>query len=383
MKIIEVYNKQTQKAFLELPRFIYKNDSNWIAPLETDIKNIFSNKTNKLLNQGAEVKRWLIYENNVVVGRIAAFVNPNYKEQQPTGGIGFFECVNNQKAAHLLFDTAKAWLENKGMQAMDGPINLGERDQWWGLLVEGFQSPLYQMNYNLPYYQQLFESYGFKNYFNQECYQLTIGSKLSDRLQKFHQRIKASNQYQAEYFQKKNLKKYVQDFVTIYNDAWSVHGGGKQLTFEQALKIFKQMRPVIVEKLIWFVYHNNRPIAFWVNLPELNVYFSKLNGKFGWFEKLKFLFLKTFTENKKVVGLVFGVVQEFQGRGVEAFMIEEGRAVFFNELKIEQYEMQWIGDFNPKMIKIAHELGATLSRKFTTYRYLFDSSMEFQRHRIL
>ena len=48
-----------------------------------------------------------------------------------------FECVNNQKAANLLFDTAKEWLTEKGYNSMDGPINFGERDKWWGCLVEG------------------------------------------------------------------------------------------------------------------------------------------------------------------------------------------------------------------------------------------------------
>ena len=53
-----------------------------------------------------------------------------------------------------LFDTGKemaAW--RRGMEAMDGPINFGERDRWWGLVVEGFQEPMYCMNYNYPYYQ--------------------------------------------------------------------------------------------------------------------------------------------------------------------------------------------------------------------------------------
>ncbi len=24
------------------------------------------------------------------------------------------------------------------MEAMDGPINFGDRDRWWGLLIDGF-----------------------------------------------------------------------------------------------------------------------------------------------------------------------------------------------------------------------------------------------------
>ena len=54
---------------------------------------------------------------------------------------------------------------------MDGPINFGDRDQWWGLLVKGFEfTPLYANPYNFEYYIKLFENYGFQNYFNQHTY---------------------------------------------------------------------------------------------------------------------------------------------------------------------------------------------------------------------
>ena len=84
--------------------------------------------------------------------------------------MGFFECINDKQAAHQLFDACKTWLQQHGMEAMDGPINFGDREQWWGLLVDGFTPPNYAMPYNSLYYKELFESYGFQNYFNQYTY---------------------------------------------------------------------------------------------------------------------------------------------------------------------------------------------------------------------
>ena len=75
-------------------------------------------------------------EEGKLIGRIAAFVNKKYKnkgDDVPVGGIGFFDCINDQEAADMLFDVAKHWLIQKGMEAMDGPINFGERDRWWGI----------------------------------------------------------------------------------------------------------------------------------------------------------------------------------------------------------------------------------------------------------
>ena len=52
----------------------------------------------------------------------------------------------------------------RGMEAMDGPNKFRERDKFWGLLIEGFHEPLYGMNFHAPYYQKLFENYGFQIY---------------------------------------------------------------------------------------------------------------------------------------------------------------------------------------------------------------------------
>src|SRR3546814_3717429 len=74
---------------------------------------------------------------------------------------------------------AKTWLEGKGMEAMDGPINFGDRDKWWGLLVDGFYEPCYTCNYNPPYYQDFFEQYGFQLYFKQYTYLRKVKEKVN------------------------------------------------------------------------------------------------------------------------------------------------------------------------------------------------------------
>jgi len=66
------------------------------------------------------------------------------------------------------------------MEAMDGPVNFGERHQWWGLLVDGFSEPNYCMPYNFTYYRDLFEDYGFQLYFNQYTYHRTTDPNLQD-----------------------------------------------------------------------------------------------------------------------------------------------------------------------------------------------------------
>lgn len=388
MQFIPVNDSLTARQFIQVPVQLYQNDPNWIRPLDKDINEVFDEKKNKAFRFG-EAERWILKNGDgKLIGRIAAFFNKKYKNKEddvPVGGIGFFECINNQAAADLMLDNAKHWLMQKGMQAMDGPINFGERDKWWGLVTKGFDEPLYCMNYNPLYYVALFENYGFKLFFNQVCFGLHPKAPLEKKINDRHAACDKNPEFSSKHIKKGQLEKFASDFTTIYNKAWAGHGGLKQMEKKQVLLLFNTMKPVMDEKLIWFAYHKDEPIAMFVNIPDLNQWFKYLNGQFGLLHKLKFLWLKKFRPNKKFSGVVFGVVPEWQGKGVDAYVIGESAKVIQQpDVHYTEYEMQWIGDFNPKMINIAESLGETFrSRNLVTYRYLFDRTKEFKRHPIL
>src|SRR5687768_3290509 len=221
-----VTDKAGAKEFIQVSLGIYKNDPNFIRPLDKDINEVFDPGKNKAFRSGECARSILKDKNENLIGRIAAFVNKKYRnkgDEQPTGGIGFFECINDQTAADMLFDVAKSWLTQRGMEAMDGPINFGERDRWWGLVVEGFKPPIYLMNYNLPYYKSLFENYGFKNFYNQVCWHLFVQTKLSEKFYQLHQKYAALPEFKAVKINKKNISKFANDFSIVYNDAWASH----------------------------------------------------------------------------------------------------------------------------------------------------------------
>lgn len=383
MKVEKVVTNKHKKEFLAFPARLFSGDSNYIRPLDKDIEGVFDPERNKFFRFG-ECERFLfLNDQKEVVGKIAVFINKKYKQKQPIGGFGFFDCIDEEETANFIFDFAKNWLQQKGMEAMDGPINFGERDKFWGLLTEGFSEPLYAMNYNAPYYKKLFENYGFQVYFNQLCFGRKIHNPVADKFLEMHERISKNKAISAKRMKVKNLEKFAIDFTEIYNKAWANHGEGKQLTNAQTLKLFLTLKPVINEHISWFIYENEKPIAMWMNIPDLNQWFKYLNGKFGILQKLKFLLMKKLTKNKKMVGLVFGIVPEWQKKGIDGFMIWEGTNHFRKATDFEDYEMQWIGDFNPKMMKIAESLETEVTRKLATYRFLFDREKEFERHPVL
>jgi len=384
--LVEVSTPKLMNEFLEVNVTLNKNNPNYIRPLDKDVLDVFNPKKNKTYRFGTPILWILRNDKTEPVGRIAAFTNKKYKnkgDDVPVGGIGFFDCINDQAAANTLLNIAKNWLEQQGMQAMDGPINFGERDRWWGLLVKGFQPPLYCMNYNPPYYQNLFETYGYQPFFNQVCFGKQSKQKLSDKTLVRHAIFEKNPDFEVRTIKKTELEKYASDFATVYNKAWAGHGGLKELKKEQVMLMFKKMKPVMDEKIIWYVYHKEKPIAIFVNLPDLNQWFKHLNGKFDLFHKLKFLWVKKTKPCTKFNGIVFGIIPEFQGKGIDAFIAGEAyKTVIY--MDYTEYEMQWIGDFNPKMLNVALSLGDVhQTRQLITYRYLFDRSKEFVRHPVL
>ncbi len=387
MQLISVTNASLAKEFIKANVELNSRYPAYIRPLDKDINGVFDPIVNKAFRQG-ECIRWILKDGEGrLAGRIAAFVNKKYKskgDEVPVGGIGFFDCINDQGAADMLFDVAKHWLMQKGMEAMDGPINFGERDNWWGLVTQGFRPPLYSMNFNPPYYKELFEQYGFRLFFQQYCFGVDPKKPLNQKILDRHAALAKDPAFSARHIDKKQLEKYADDFVIVYNKAWAGHGGMKQMKKDQALLLFKKMKPFMDEKIVWFAYYNDEPIAMFLNIPDLNQYFKHFNGKLGLIQKLHFLWLQYRGACHKFTGVAFGVVPEFQARGVDAYIIEETNRIVQQLTRYTDYEMQWIGDFNPKMVNVAKSLGDTeISCTLTTYRYLFDRTRAFQRHPML
>ncbi len=380
----EVTTRALVREWIDFPKRLYKDDRVWVCPLDGSVEAVFDPSKNKLFADG-EAVRWVVRdERGEVVGRIAAFYNREQAaiEEQPTGGCGFFEAIDDYEVARMLFDASRDWLAERGMEAMDGPINFGPRDSWWGVLVSGFEhQPLYENPYNPPYYQALFEQYGFQNYFNQHTYlrELRTGA-FSDSVYERVKRLKENPGYRFEHISKKELVKVAEDFRTIYNKAWANFSGVKAMEPTQARALMEMLRPIIDEKLIYFAFYNDEPIGFFIMVPDLNRIIGRFNGKFGLWQKLQLMWLlKVSKKADRIFGIIFGVAPEYHGKGIESGIIYEFEQQV-GKLPYKSLELAWMGDFNPVMMRMVEGyVCATRHKMHTTYRYLFDRTREFHR----
>lgn len=384
-RIIEVSTKAHRREFLDLVDLIYKGNKYWVRPLDTDIEAVFDPAKNEMFNNG-EACRWLVLDSgDQVVGRIGAFYNTEQAaiEEQPTGGCGFFESIDSNEVANLLFDTAKSWLETKGMQAMDGPINFGDRANWWGVLVKGFEfEPLYCNPYNPEYYQHLFEDYGFMNYFNQHTFlRPLIPGLLGEAVYNRIERLEKENLFTFSAIDKKRINDYAEQFRTVYNGAWAKFTGVKPIDSQHAKTLLETMKPIIDGDLMYFAYHEGEPVGFFIMMPDLNRIIGKFHGRFGKIQQLRLILELKLRPVNRAAGLIFGVLPEFQGKGIESGMMYAFERVLKSKKKsYKTMELTWVGDFNPVMIRMCENyVCATKLKMHATYRYLFDREKEFKR----
>lgn len=389
MQISEVKTPKDNKEFLEFPKRLYKGDNNWVCMLDSETEKIFDPKKNYLFRQG-EASRWILKdEEGETIGRIAAFFDraKASANRQPTGGIGFFEVIESKEAAFALFNAGKEWLSSHGMEAMDGPINFGENDNNWGLLVEGFMQQGYGMPYHKKYYRDFFEAYGFRNYYEQYSYHRMVRNQKGEieefppRIMKIAEWLSKRPGYSFQHFEFSRKEKFVSDLVEIYNSAWAVFKDDfTPLDPELLDSSFQKAKSVIDEEIIWFAYFNDKPIAFFILFPDLNQIIKPFKGKLHIWNMIRFVWFRAIHKMTRMRAIVGGVNPTHQNSGVESAIFFQLYQVFKRKPWYKELELSWVGDYNPKMIAIYEALGAHRAKMHITYRYMINDKIEFVRY---
>lgn len=374
MKIIPVKDKKSSPRFHDVARIIYKDNPVWICPLDKTVEEIFHPETNVFFKHGDAI-RWILEDDRGnLIGRVAAFINEKkaYNFDQPTGGMGFFECINDSEAAFLLFDAARKWLEERGMQAMDGPINFGENDNFWGLLVDGFEhTPAFGMNYHQPYYTKFFEEYGFETYFEQVTNHLDLKKEFPERFWKIAKWVMNKPQLKFRHFEYKKADKFIDDLKEVYDDAWKFHENFTPINKDDIYHSLEEAKPILEEEFVWYAYYDDEPIAFFIMFPDFNQILKHFNGKIQWWDIPKFLWLKNSNTMTRARVTIMGVKPKYQRMGIESGIFWHLKEVMNRKPHYSELELSWVGDFNPKMQRIHQAVNSVFGKKHITYRKVF------------
>ncbi|MEX2463837.1 MAG: hypothetical protein WD513_06040 [Balneolaceae bacterium] len=364
--ITYVTSKEEKKAFIHFPYRHYEDDQYWIAPLLIEQKKLLDTKKNPFYNN-AEISLFNASFNDKPAGRIAAIIDHRYNHfhQTKTGFFGFFECIDNQSTADLLFKVAEDWLLEKGMTQVMGPANPGMMDEI-GILVEGFDKyPSILMPYHKSYYDKIVKTAGYTKEMDLLTYLVTQDSVDRDRAARAVEIVrKRLPGIQIRKIKLRKIKDEVKIIREIFNSAWKNNWGFIPLSTEEFDQLAADLKMIVDPDFAHVAEIDGKPVAFSVALPDYNQIFRKMNGKLLPFGLFKILLNKR--KINKVRTALMGVLPEYQGRGIDVLLHREA---IENGLIKDVYssEVGWILENNIQMIRVAEKIGGTMDKRYRIY----------------
>ncbi len=355
-----------RKLFIEFPYELYKDEEYWIPPLRMDQKKLIDQKKNPFY-ENAEIVLFLAEKNGELAGRIAAIIDHRYNEHhnEKTGHFGFFECIDDQGTADLLFKVAGDWLKDKGMEKVMGPASPSMMDTI-GVLVEGFdKKPYIMMPYNKPYYSDLIKNAGLEKVMGMYAYEVSRDTVSFDRIQRAGQIVLKRNPgLTIRPVNLKKMDKEAEIIRDIFNKAWAKNWGFIPLSESEMAATAKDLKMVIDTDIACIAEIDGNPIAFSVALPDYNQVFEKMNGNL-----FPFGIFKLLTGRKKISRIrtaLMGVIPEYQGKGIDALL--HHRAIELGPPKgLAVSELSWILETNVDMIRVAEKIGGVRDKTYHMY----------------
>jgi hypothetical protein len=379
LQVEKVTESHHVDAFHDLPFRIYESYPQWVPPFRFELEQIFDPQENAFFNHG-ECERFLIYDNDEVVARFAMMVDHKQDDvfEPKLGGIGFVEFVDRQDVFDEILRFAQVWLKKRGYHGMRGPINFGENDNYWGLLVENYnEPPIYGMYYHPPYYQKYIEQSGAEKLDDHWSYKLEFNAPLPERLVRITNRQTDKEHIELRPIDKSNLMRDAEYIRQIYNIAWREQEIVEreqeftELTQETVEEMVNKLKPVLLKEgnIISFV--NGEPAAFLVTVPDLNEYSKKTKGRLRWWQIPGMLLFKR--RATRIRTLVFGTVPKYRKLGLEACMFVRG-IQWLREAypKLELLEGAWVSEKNWLMQRSLEALGMEHHKTHRTYRWVFE-----------
>jgi ribosomal protein S18 acetylase RimI-like enzyme len=366
MNIHPVTTKSDLKRFIDFPYKLYKNDSTWVPPLLDEQFSQFDSKRNPMLDH-CEYALFLLVENEKTIGRIAAFIDRLALEtwNEPIGLFGYYECIEDITASHMLFETAAAWLRKKGMTKMRGPWSFVSQE--WGLVVEGFiPSPVVMAPYNPPYYIDHVKSYNLDKIKDLLVYCISAkeGYTIPERIMTLTDDVAKRYGIHVRQVDMKNYDEDVKKVIDLSNRSLINNWGYTSVTKEEAEAVAHDLKPIIQPKGVIFAEDNEgKPVGFAITLPDINQLLKSLNGHlfpFGW---LKLLLGIPRLRHYRLFAL--GVIPEYHGKGIDSLLYRSlWESIFTPETWIE---INYVLEDNAPMNNAIHKLNARPLRRYRIF----------------
>ncbi len=361
-----VAGKRELKLFRRLPWRIYRDDPLWVPPLLMDVHTVIGGK--HPFHRHADVEYFLAWRDDRPVARVAAVVNRMHNDfnGDKLGFFGLFEAEDDPEAAAAVLTAAEGWLRQRGMERVQGPMNLSTNEELCspGIQLDGFDKPpMVMMTHTRPYYVALVEAAGYGKAKDLLAYYLADGTP-PKRLVDGVARLQKAEGVVLRSIDMKQFKAEVERVKAIYNSAWEKNWGFVPMTDPEFDHMAKALKPVVEPKLVLIAEVKGEPVAFAIALPDFNQVLKRLNGRLFPFGLFKLLWYKRKIDSARV--LTLGIKPGFRRKGLDAMMylrlFQDGPPIGF-----PRAECSWILEDNWEMRRGLERMGAYIYKTYRVY----------------
>jgi GNAT superfamily N-acetyltransferase len=369
MKKIEAVTSPAMLAsFIDFGHELYKDNPNYVPELFIAQRDLLTPGKHPFHDHSV-VQTFLAYDDKKITGRIAAILNNNHNSfnKATDGFFGFFDCINDDETASLLFDAAEKWLKNKGANSMIGPVNLSTNETC-ALLIEGFDTPaVAMMTYNDPYYKGLIEKQGFQKKMDLIAYNFVVEERDERRL-KTVDLIKERLEKRGIVFRSINLKKFKEEtdaIRSIYNSAWDKNLGFVPMTEKEFKYLAKDLKMILDKDFCVVAEHQGKMVGFSLAIPDVNQILKTIKkGRLFPTGIFKLLFKRKSIKRIRIITL--GVIEGYRKMGIETvFYADIIKKVL--QKGIRSAEASWVLEDNYLMNKAILDINGKPYKKYRIF----------------
>jgi len=327
--IQEVTTLKDLRAFIRFPNKLYKGSAYFVPSLfEDDYTTLRWDKNPAF--EHCKAKYWLAIRDNKIVGRVAGIINQLHidKWKQPYARFGWIDFIDDREVSDALLDTVEAWAKENNLTAVHGPLGFTDLDHE-GMLVEGFNElGTLATIYNHPYYKEHLEARGYVKDTDWVEYEINAPTEVNETIAKVAQAaLRRNNLHFYEMKSKKDILPYANQLFELINEAYKDLYGVVQLTQKQIDAYVKQYFSIIAPEFIPIVLdENDKMVAFGVTMPSFSKALQRCNGELFPFGFI--YMLNAMKNNDRADAYLIAIKQEYQGRGVNAILMDRMIRVF-------------------------------------------------------
>lgn len=373
LRIQEVQSEKQLQQFILFPWQVYRGDRNWVPPLISRRKAYLDRATSPIFKEG-DAGLFLAIRNARVVGTVGACLSTYENEYRgdKTGRFGFFETIDDYEVAHLLFDTARQWLRDRGMTVMRGPYSFGGNDDP-GFLVGGEDCPPVMLEaHTRPYYATMAERYGMVKHTEGYAYRIDRpagGGDLESAIPPKIIRVAEWVQKKAGVTVRRARLDHWDEEITIarglFNASLMHLRDHVPMSEEQFRSMALEMKDLLHEDFVYFAEVGGEPIAFSLAIPDINrVLIHGNGGRYPWD------WLKMWWYSKRIDVLSFKIMvmlPEYHGRGLDAILyLNTARAALAQGY--QWVDMSLIAEENTAVRLLAEKVGGRIFKRYRIYQ---------------